>query len=211
MKGVAFHNLHHAYLVIGDEEAVERAVLSLFEAAGAPLIGSPDFFRYREALLGVDDARKISEQAIRHAFTGKKVFLLTPEKITHEAQNALLKTFEEPIADTHFFLVLRDENLAFPTLRSRMQVIRFEGGQESAPRALDARKFLNLPLKERLAFSKKFADNEKNLSAFLDELLLELRSTGTPKSLEKVYRARLVSDDRGALPRLILEHLACSL
>lgn len=205
MERVDFAHLHHAYLLVGSKEAAEEAVLLLFRENGAELRGSPDFFRFTDPLLGIDDARKLSEQAIRHAFTGKKIFFVAPEKLTHEAQNALLKTLEEPIPDTHFFLVLRDENLALPTLRSRVRTIRLEGKEEEMK---DAQKFLGLPLKERIAFVKKFVDHEKNLSAFLDELLLELRSRNDVARLEKVFKARLVSDDRGALPRLILEHLA---
>jgi hypothetical protein len=63
-------------------------------------------------------------------------------------------------------------------------------------------------VKERLVFVKKFIDAEKNLSRFLDELLLELKKKGNKEELGQVYRLRLSSDDRGASPRLILEHLA---
>jgi hypothetical protein len=202
---VNFTNLHHAYLLIGSREAAEKAVLSLFEENGIKLIGSPDFFVFKEPVLGIDDARRLSEQAIRHAFTDKKVFLLSPEKLTLEAQNALLKTFEEPIEHTHFFLVLREENLAIPTLRSRVQVIHLDGETEDLK---EVRKFLSLPIKDRLTFIKKFVDKEENLSAFLDKLLLILKEEKDMGRLEKVYKVRLMSDDRGALPRLILEHLA---
>jgi len=204
MGEIDFQHLHHAYLLVGDREAAEEAVLSLFEVNGEKLVGSPDFFVFREALLGVDDARKLSEQAMRHAFTGRKVFLLSPEKVSLEAQNALLKTFEEPIANTHFFLVLREESLVLPTLLSRMQKVIVQGN------ALDkvAGEFLKLGIKDRLNFVKKFVEKEQNLSAFLDQLLLELRKRGETKRMEAVYKLRLLSDDRGTSPRLILEHLA---
>ncbi|MEK7135194.1 MAG: hypothetical protein AAB780_00615 [Patescibacteria group bacterium] len=207
MGEIDFQHLHHAYLVVGDKEAAEEAVLSLFEAHGEKLLGSPDFFVFRETLLGVDDARKLTEQAMRHAFTGRKVFLLSPEKVSLEAQNALLKTFEEPIADTHFFLILREESLVIPTLLSRMQKVSVQNSILHK-RAED---FLALGIKERLNFVKKFVEKEQNLSSFLDELLLEFRKRGDTKHLEAVYKLRLVSDDRGASARLILEHLAAVL
>ena len=207
MEGADFHNLHHAYLLVGSKETAEKAVLSLFEVNGAPLKGSPDFFSFTESLLGIDDARKISHQAIRRAFTSKKVFFIAPDKLTLEAQNALLKAFEEPIANTHFFLVLRDDNVLLPTLRSRVKIVRLANEKEES---VEAKKFLKASLKDRLAFVKKFVDNEKNLSTFLDELLVELRGQSSASELEKVFQARLISDDRGVLPRLILEHLAVS-
>lgn len=208
MESLNPDNLHHAYLLVGEREAAREAVISLFGQRGVRLVGSPDFFVYQETLLGIDDARKIREQAIRRAFTESKVFFIAPDKITLEAQNALLKTFEEPIEHTHFFLTLRDENLAISTLRSRAEVVCLGGNAQGLS---EARKFLSLPVKERLNFTQKFVDNEKNLSAFLDELLLSLRGNKDAERLSMVFKARLLSDDRGALPRLILEHLAVSL
>ncbi len=206
---IDFNHLHHAYLLIGSREASEKALLSLFEEQGETLVGSPDYFVFKEALFGVDDARAINEQAITKAFVNKKVFLIAPEKITLEAQNALLKTFEEPTTKTHFFLVVRDEHVIIPTLRSRLQLVRLEAGAEDLK---EAQKFLKLSIKDRLNFVKKFVDKEQNLSTFLDELLLELRDKADKtQMLEQVYKLRLVSDDRGASPRLILEHLAVSL
>lgn len=210
MREIAFDNLHHAYLLVGSQAEAEALVHNIFEEAGEPLAGSPDFFVFKEGLFGIDAARELAGQAARRAFRvgGKKVFFLAPETITPEAQNALLKTFEEPGPETHFFLALRDDGTVLPTLRSRVKLVRLgESEMEGS-----GEKFLKLPLKERLAFVKKFVDNEKNLSAFLDELLRALRaSSASPASLEEVYRARLVSDQRGAGARLILEHLALSL
>jgi DNA polymerase III delta prime subunit len=201
-----FGRLHHAYLLVGSRGAAEAALWELFEKNGQPLKGSPDYFSFKEELFSVDDARDFAEQAAYKPFISRKVFFIAPERILHEAQNALLKTFEEPVADTHFFLVLRNENVVLPTLLSRVQIVRLQGGEESG----EAKKFLSMTIKERLAFVKKFIDKEKNLSAFLDELMSELREAGASESarLEKVYRLRLSSDDRAASPRLILEHLA---
>lgn len=204
MGEIDFNHLHHAFLLLGERETAEEAVLSLFEKNGVKLIGSPDFFVFKEPLLGIEDARKLSHQAIRHAFTGKKVFLLLPERVTLEAQNALLKTFEEPIAHTHFFLVLREESLLIPTLLSRLHSVRLDSRTEKK----EGQKFLALSLKDRLNFVKKFVDKEENLSSFLDELLLELRERNDPEALKSVYKMRLLSDDRGTSVRLILEHLA---
>jgi DNA polymerase III subunit delta' len=41
------------------------------------------------------------------------------------AQNAFLKTLEEPAAPVHFILVTSDPNRLLPTIRSRCQVVRF--------------------------------------------------------------------------------------
>ena len=171
---------------------------------GIVLLGSPDYFVFKNTVFGIDEARKLSDMAIRKAFGQKKIFFIVPEKMTLEAQNALLKTFEEPIADTHFFLSIRDEHTILPTLRSRMR-IELVRHPVSHP---EAEKFLKLNLKDRLVFTKKFADEEQNLSAFLDDLLTCIRKHDKTDLLEKVYQTRLVSDDRGVSPRMILEHLS---
>ncbi len=188
----AGRQVHHAYLVVGDPEEAENIIKKTF-----CLTGSPDYFAYKEPLFGIEEAREVSGAAIRRAFSGKKIFFIAPERITTEAQNALLKTFEDPISDTHFFLVLRDVGLVIPTLKSRVETIHVKSS------AFDngAEEFLKMPVTKRLEFAKKFADEERNLPVFLDQLLLLKRD-------EAVYKMRLRSADRGASARLILEHLA---
>jgi len=57
---------------------------------------------------------------------------------------------------------------------------------------------LSMSLKDRLNFAKNFEDN---LSEFLDQLLLVRRD-------EKIFKMRLLANDRAASVRLILEHLS---
>ncbi len=190
--------MHHAYLLVGDSDGAGEFLRAFWEERGVKLAGSPDYFLFGEPLFGIDEARKLSEQAARKAFAERKIFFVAPEKITVEAQNALLKTFEDPVEDTHFFLVVREEELIIPTLRSRMEILYLAG---EANEANEAKKFLELPLKDRISFAAKFAEKEKNLSVFLDELLRLKKS-------KEVYKMRLYSDDRAASARLILEHLA---
>lgn len=190
--------MHHAYLLIGGQDEAEAYVQSVCHTPA----GSPDYFARKGGVFGIDEARSLTETAMRKAFTGKKVFFLAPEKITLEAQNALLKTFEEPIADTHFFLVMADEGTIILTLKSRMRTVRLE--HVAREEGSEAEKFLKLPLKDRMTYVKKFIDKEKPLSPFLDELLSITRD-------RRVYEMRLVSDQRGASARMVLEHLAAVL
>lgn len=198
-------HIHHAYLLIGERDAALEFLQNFWDERGVKLSGSPDYFPLISEVFGIDEARKLSDSASRKSFTGKKVFFIAPERITLEAQNALLKTFEDPYEETHFFLAVREEELILPTLRSRMQFLKVAGENESD----DAKKFLASSYKERLTFAKKFADAEENLSAFLDRLLNHLREkNGSRELLKPVFEARRYSDDRAASARLILEHLA---
>lgn len=201
--------MHHAYLLVGDSVAAEKFLHSFWEKEGVKLAGSPDYFPWTGELFGIDEARELTSRAAGKAFTERKVFFISPDRITIEAQNALLKTFEDPYEATHFFLVVREEELVLPTLRSRVHTLRVNGEEKTES---DAAKFLSLNLKERLSFAKKFSDSDKNLSVLLDDILMLLRISGEDaEKIAHVYEARRYSDDRAASARLILEHLSLML
>ena len=117
-------NLHHANLLLGTTEEAESYLCSFCESLGIKLANNPDFFAFRIPTFGIDEARELSLLSARKALTGKKIFLIASARLTLEAQNALLKTFEDPFPDTFFFLAVREEALVIPTLRSRIQTIR---------------------------------------------------------------------------------------
>ena len=200
-------NLHHANLLIGTPEEAESYLRSLCDSWGVRLPNNPDFFAFKMETFGIDEARKLKLLSARKAVTTKKIFLITPTRLTLEAQNALLKTFEDPFPNTLFFLGVREENLVIPTLLSRMQIIRTRGGNVAA--GAEAEKFLSLSVKNRLLFAKSFADEEKSLPIFLDSLLFLLRKQKEKKDLLKnVYNVRRFVRDSAVTPRLIIEHLA---
>ena len=202
---------HHAYMLLATREAGERYLTGIFSELGISAIGNPDVRTIEIDVFGVDDARSLSEEAQVKAFGAKKIFVIHASRFTDQAQNALLKTFEEPTPDTHFFIVARDEQMFLPTLLSRMQSVRLEGNREIED---EAEKFLKMPLAKRILFARKFADEKEErgvgaLSQFLDSLLLILKKENVTTSvLDTVYKMRLFADDSSAMSRLIIEHLA---
>lgn len=55
--------------------------------------------------------------------TSDQFYVITPADAMNEAaQNAFLKTFEEPKAFCHFVLLTEEPNLLLPTIRSRAQI-----------------------------------------------------------------------------------------
>lgn len=71
--------------------------------------------------LGVDAVRDICEKMYEHARLGgaKVVWIQDAELLTDAAANALLKTLEEPPANSWFFLACREPARLLATLRSR--------------------------------------------------------------------------------------------
>ena len=62
-----------------------------------------------------------------------KVFIIDEaELLDATGQNAMLKTLEEPPADTYFFLITSQPDRLLPTIRSRCQHVRFSRLDESA-------------------------------------------------------------------------------
>lgn len=202
----SLNNHHHATLLIGKASDAQSYVKELLFSVGMPAVNSPNFIIFRDSTFGIDEARKLTELASRRAFGNKQFFLIIPERLTGEAQNALLKTFEDPSPETFFFLVSKEDALILPTLRSRMNTVRL--GESDTTVLTIAERFLQNSIKERILFVKKFVDGEMNLSNFLDELMLVLRCESKKKELEQVYTLKRFADDRSASARLILEHLS---
>jgi DNA polymerase-3 subunit delta' len=77
----------------------------------------------------IDSIRGLNNMAYKRPFESKlKVFIIEgADWIRHEAQDALLKTLEEPPADTWFFLIASNAANLRETIRSRALVMKFHG------------------------------------------------------------------------------------
>ncbi len=119
------HNLHHAYLLVGDTEDVKKNLLSFINhELSFPVQANPDFWIEDHETITIEKARELIDfHLVRPFQEERKFFVLSARGITVEAQNALLKLFEEPIVGNHFFLILNDSRTLLPTLRSRIQII----------------------------------------------------------------------------------------
>lgn len=113
---------HHAYFYAGDtEKGIELALGFAERELSLPVSGNPDVVVLRYGLFSVEDARIVCQMASRTPVRGStQLILLAVHRIFHEAQNALLKTFEEPPEGTYLILVVPSEGTLLPTLRSRM-------------------------------------------------------------------------------------------
>lgn len=109
-------NSHHAIVCIADT----------LEGSPVPEIykrQSSDVSHVIVDRFSIDDARKLSQDALQKPIDSEyRVFVLVVTKLPEESQNALLKLFEEPPAQTRFYLVLPQEGILIPTLRSRVFV-----------------------------------------------------------------------------------------
>ncbi len=77
--------------------------------------------------VSVEQIRRLIEHLSMTSFGGgKKIAVIRDaDRMTPGAQNALLKTLEEPQGETHIFLLAEDETKLLPTILSRSVHLRF--------------------------------------------------------------------------------------
>lgn len=118
----------------------------------------PDFVVLEYGLFSVDDARAVAQFASSTPVAGDtKVVVIATTRIFHEAQNALLKLFEEPPRGVTMALLVPSVGQLLPTLRSRVQILEGEEGESA-----QAQEFLQLTREEREKYFTKLLDRTKS-------------------------------------------------
>lgn len=201
------NNLHHAYLIEGKKEEIIPEVLDFLKSIGVNLQGNLDFNQITLDSFKIDDARNLKSQSIEKAISsnlstgqvGKKVFLISTNNFLIEAQNTLLKMFEEPIEDTIFFLIVPDTAIILPTLLSRFYLIKTKN--DLTDELKEAEEFLTMSLNNRILFMKKLVAKPEEEEYFeiisqpsqLDGESSRSKAINFLNLLEKVLHQRLIS------------------
>jgi hypothetical protein len=193
------------------------AVFDLLASAGIATESNPDLYVRHHRQFGIDDAQELRMRASSRAVGDRRVFVISAGGMTNEAQNALLKTLEEPPAGALFVFVIPAPEALLATVRSRAQVIAIERGGTMAP--FDAAAFLAAQPARRLdmlkAILEKDSDDKYDTGAILAFLAALERHVARIKdkaamrgTLDAIYRARGYCTDRGALVKTLLESIA---
>src|SRR3989344_2740271 len=150
------NNLHHAYLIEGAQEEIVPEIFKFMKNLKIETSGNPDFCHINVDSFKIEDARNLKSMEYEKSFslghsstgeaTGKKIFLISANNFLLEAQNTLLKIFEEPIENTHFFIIIPDINILLKTLVSRFYLIRTK--TELGNELKEAEKFITKLLAE---------------------------------------------------------------
>lgn len=154
---------HHAYLVTGDsEDGIQTALSFAQHELGLETVGNPDVTVLRYGLFSVEEARAFQDAVMRAPVRGsKKVIIVSATRFFFQAQNALLKTFEEPPAGTYLVLVLPNEGVVLPTLRSRLVMLKTEGATQKEENDL-VQEFLKAGKEGREKLITKLLDRTKS-------------------------------------------------
>ncbi len=208
---------HHAIFAEGKiVDAVEFFKTGLKER-GVETLANPDIIFIHHDAFGIEDSRELVQISSSAPLKEeKKTIVLSFNSITREAQNALLKLFEDPNPKSEFLIVGENFHSLLPTLRSRLFVINM--GEEEVGKE-EGRRFLNLTIGERLKIVEKMLKaykdegDKKPIREFLLALHRELEKD--PKVNAEALRASAESlsyiDDTSSSAKLLLENAVLSL
>jgi len=208
---------HHAYLLEGAKESILEELHSFLESElKFPTKANPDFWSGKFDTFGIDDGRSIKRAQSLVSAGDRKVFVITTNFFTREAQNSLLKMFEEPTDNTHFFVVMPNSESLLPTLKSRLLTISRSDLDivKSDGVAVD---FIKSSKGKRLDLLKNIVDSKDKQMAIeflnnLEFLLHEKLGNKIPEKyvfvFEEIIKARGYLNDRSPSIKMLLEHIA---
>lgn len=192
--------MHHAYGILGDREKAKEEIFDFLKKdLKFPILANPDFWSGEFNVFKIADSRALNEAHLnRPVKYAKKIFVIFANFITKDAQNSLLKIFEEPRAEAVFFLAMPENTDLLPTFKSRLilGVIASETKQSSIglPRSArkdeegkrpDALEFLSAKIGKRLNIIAKIVKDIK------DEKINKSEAIKFIKSLEKEIKSTL--------------------
>ncbi|MGG7060192.1 DNA polymerase III subunit delta' [Clostridium nigeriense] len=130
-KRVDSGEISHAHIIVGEDgigksnlaNKLARNILGRFEEKDYIDIIN---YRCKKASFGVDDVRDIVDEINKKPFEGDKkvIIIYDGNKLTVQAQNALLKTIEEPPMGVYIILLCESLELILDTIKSRCQIYK---------------------------------------------------------------------------------------
>ena len=202
--------IHHANIVVSREDSRDFVFSILEKDLDFKIQGNPDFLLLENESFGIDDARSLEKWILGKPFASDiKASLIIAKSITHEAQNALLKSLEEPPKGTYIFINIESLGGILSTFLSRVRVLDIQ--QEDVENK-DAKKFLSEGIKGKLAIIRNLAKSEdKTPMRDLIKSLEETAYKNHSKNMKDILTAKIFAGSRGSSPKMLLEWLSCVL
>jgi hypothetical protein len=192
--------------------------------AGGEVINSPDVLEiHPDTSIGIEEIRSI------HTFLSKKpiqnkentVVVHDAHLMTIPAQNAFLKTLEEPPANSRIYLVTPKPDLLLPTILSRVQLVPDTSHMSYTTNTTYSNLFsqlLSSAVGDRLALIEKQNFTRQSALEFLDQIEIYIHENikNLPSLHLTPYPLRLISQTRTYLTSnvnltLALDHFALQL
>lgn len=202
-KRAESNTLSHAHLIVGANGIGKSKVADIFSS----LILNKELFkanvdsieyRPKKASIGVDDVREIIEEVNKKPYEGDKkvITIFSGEKLTIQAQNALLKTIEEPPKGVFIIILTTSIEIILETIKSRCQIYKLTPLSNEEIQSYILKKYGNI---ETIDFSpalsyaggipgrlEKFIDDEYLQEA--RKVVLELIREINDKNVESILK-----------------------
>lgn len=210
-------NLAHAYHIVSDDPGIVGRLRGFLAAMMPRERMHFDALVVESDNYGVEEARGLRARVAQKAFGGRRFIVFRVSAFTEEAQQALLKTIEEPGLGNHFFFITGTDGAEtlIPTLRSRLLLIRDRAPEPA--RGAQAREFLESAPAARLGFVREIIESEDRGRAeeFLRGIEIAIEESvagGGNLPLGSFYREFIRSQKYLRRPsgslKMVLEHIA---
>lgn len=199
VKSIKIKDFSHAHIIVG-EDGIGKSIIA--RETAAYILGKSsdnqcvDIVECRitgnKKSIGIDDIKGIIEEVNKKPYEGDKkvIIIYSADKITEVAQNALLKTIEEPPNGIYLILLCEKLDSILDTIQSRCETYKLNRLKDEDIVLFLNRNFPNLPEEERksvIAFSdgipgraERFIE-DSSLHEIRDvtaQILLELQEEG---------------------------------
>ncbi len=164
-NSVTSNRFSHAHIFVG-EDGIGKSLLA--KETALDILGKKQMKQYVDIIefkmakgkksIGIEEVKNIIEEMNKKPYEGDKkvIILYNSDKMTEAAQNALLKTIEEPPSGSFMLLLCEKLDGILDTIKSRCQVYKLNRLSQKDMKIFLNAKFPNLSteeLKSVLAFS----------------------------------------------------------
>jgi DNA polymerase III delta prime subunit len=205
-------NANREWQKICDKEHIDKYDITIIET---------------EKTMGIGDIREAQKNLYLKPFKNpmKAVILDASLGITIDAQNALLKSFEEPPENTIMILIVSELEIALPTIDSRCKVINLNSSvnltdEEREDYQKTLIKLFNATTGDKLKFAQDYGKTKEEGAKWTEKMILIIREKILEeegdrglilKYLKEFERANKILKTSNANPRLTLENLFFSI
>jgi DNA polymerase-3 subunit delta' len=204
-KSIKSNKLSHAHLIVG-EDGIGKSILA--RNIGFNILGENEDKKYvdlvewridkNKSTIGVNSIRTLNEEIHKKPYEGDKkvIIIYDAHKMTVQAQNAFLKTIEEPPKNVFIILLCEKLEVVLDTIKSRCQIHKLKNLNEDEMEQFIKINYMDLSLEEIraiIAFSngvpgkaEKFINdnNFSNIRNVTLEILLQLSKITTEELIK---------------------------
>lgn len=174
---------------------------------------NPDILVLEEEKIGIAQIKQLVRHLSTKPFgqTAKSAVILEGSNISPDAQNALLKTLEEPPEESIILIGADSETRLLPTILSRCRIINLASHLSGGSVIFDVDQLINNSIEEKFEIVEKASDKDKFLNDLTESYREKVLKGGTPgEFLGELLQAQIWKKSNVNV-RTILEYLMLKL